>query len=228
MLKMKKHIPNVLTLLNLFCGILAVIFVLKGHFEIAFWSVVLGITFDFFDGFVARLLKVNSPLGVQLDSLADVITSGLVPGLVMFQLMENVLYFPYPLPYLAFLITLASAYRLAKFNIDERQSDSFIGLPTPANSLFITSLALCLIEDNSFPFLFNSWFLLGITLIFSYLLISEIPLFALKFKDFSLEKNLKKYVFLGISALLLMLFWIKAIPLIILLYICLSILWKDK
>lgn len=227
---MKKHIPNIVTLGNLFCGIVAILCATNGLFQAAFLWCVAGIVLDFFDGFLARWLGVASPLGVQLDSLADMITSGLFPGIVMFSLMKNTseihtFSIGEYLPFLGFLITLASAYRLAKFNIDTRQTTSFIGLPTPANALFISSLALIV---NDFSFLTNYWILAIITLVSSYLLNSEIRLFALKFKSFSLKKNLQKYVFLVFSAVLLIIFWFSSIPLIIMAYILLSIFWKEK
>ena len=140
-MQIKKYVPNFLTLLNLFCGCIAIIFITQKNFQFAFFFVSLGIFFDFFDGFFARLFQVSSPLGLQLDSLADMITSGLVPGFTMFVLLatfdiETTELFPY----LGFVITLGACYRLANFNIDVRQSDSFIGLPTPANALLILSL----------------------------------------------------------------------------------------
>lgn len=223
---MKKHIPNLLTLGNLFCGVIAVLYTLSENFELAFLWVVAGIIFDFFDGFVARLLKVASPLGVQLDSLADMVTAGVVPGLVMFTLMKKVTPFESYYAYAGLLITLSSAYRLAKFNIDTRQTSSFIGLPTPANALFINSLAL-IYTSGSMPFLFdNYWILVSITLVSSFLLNSEIHLFALKFKSFSIKDNIQKYLFLTISAILLIYLQTTAIPIIIMVYIFLSLLWK--
>ena len=134
-MNIKKHIPNLITLLNLFSGCIAFVYASQENFEMAFFFVCLGIFFDFFDGFFARLFNVSSPLGLQLDSLADMVTSGVVPGFVMFKMLTNsvnsdpsLIY----LPYFGFIITLGSCYRLANFNIDTRQTDSFIGLPTPA------------------------------------------------------------------------------------------------
>jgi len=145
---MKKHIPNIITLCNLLCGCVAVIYAAKGDVYVAGGWVLLGIFFDFFDGFFARLLKVKSEIGLQLDSLADMVTSGVVPGIAMYQMlqlsdmMEGANTWLVYLPYVGFFITLASAYRLANFNIDTRQTTGFIGLPTPANTLFIISLAV--------------------------------------------------------------------------------------
>jgi CDP-diacylglycerol--serine O-phosphatidyltransferase len=138
---MKKQIPNLITLLNLLSGCIALVFVSQDNFWFAFYFVCLGIFFDFFDGFFARIFKVQSPLGVQLDSLADMVTSGVVPGFVMLKMLSELSSEAF-LPYFGFIITLGSCYRLAKFNIDTRQTDSFIGLPTPANALFILSLPL--------------------------------------------------------------------------------------
>lgn len=233
--KMKKHIPNIITLCNLFCGTVAVVLASRGHLELAALWVVLGIFFDFFDGFFARLLHVKSEIGLQLDSLADMVTSGVVPGIVMFQLLTDSCWVKaYPdtlafLPYIGFLITLASAYRLANFNIDTRQTTGFIGLPTPANTLLILSLPLILQYQPtaiSVMLLHNTWVLLVITILSSYLLNAEIALFALKFKDYSFKKNALKYAFLALSVLLLFLLKVMALPLIILLYILLSLISK--
>ncbi|MDC3285914.1 CDP-alcohol phosphatidyltransferase family protein, partial [Flavobacteriaceae bacterium] len=151
-MSIKKHIPNIVTLGNLFFGTLATIYAVGGHFEMTALFVVLGIFLDFFDGFFARVLKVSGELGKQLDSLADMVTSGVVPGIVLFVLLGNNQQIPYEIdsefkfsmgfPLLGLLITLSACYRLAKFNLDTRQSESFIGLPTPAMSLFIVSLPL--------------------------------------------------------------------------------------
>lgn len=239
---MKKHIPNIITLLNLFCGCLAVIFAVNDNLFMAAVFVVFGIVFDFFDGFAARLLNVKSELGLQLDSLADMVTSGIVPGIVLFKLFERTVGdFPVDLslssndwgsgdvsylPLFGLLVTLASCYRLAKFNIDTRQTDSFIGLPTPANTLLVLSLPLILMTDD-FPFvndlILNEWFLVGFTLVCSYLLNAELPLFSLKMKTFGFKENAMRYSFLAVSVVLLILLQYIAIPLIILLYIILSV-----
>ena len=230
-MNIKKHIPNLITLLNLFSGCIALVFAFNQDFEMAFYFVSLGIFLDFFDGFFARLFHVSSPLGLQLDSLADMVTSGVVPGLVMSQMMishastavEGHLQF---FPYLGFIITLGSCYRLANFNIDTRQTDSFIGLPTPANALFILSLPLVLQSTNSLfmiELLSNQWFLLVITLLSAYMLNAEIPLFSLKIKKFSLKENALQIVFLASSFLLLVFLQYFGIPLLILLYVLLSI-----
>ncbi|WP_417800610.1 CDP-alcohol phosphatidyltransferase family protein [Tenacibaculum sp.] len=237
---MKKYIPNLLTLGNLLCGTIATIFAIKGDFFATAILVMLGILFDFFDGFAARMLKVQGELGKQLDSLADMVTSGVVPGIVMMQMLVNALdvdavgYFGVDeygatgsnLPYLGLLLTLGAGYRLAKFNIDVRQSDSFIGVPTPAMSLFVISLPLIAqFDKESFlvGFIENQYFLILITVLFTYLMNAEIPLFSLKFKNFYFKDNVIKYVFLVLSVILIVTLKIVAIPMIILSYIVLSI-----
>ena len=208
--------------------------------------VMLGIFFDFFDGLAARLLKVQSELGKELDSLADMVTSGVVPGIVMYQLFikathknwstfENVsvidleiskIHF---LPFIGLLLTLAAAYRLAKFNLDTRQTTSFIGLPTPAMSLFVLSLPLILLYHSdswAAGIILNQYSLVFITLLLSYLMNAEIPLFSLKFKHFSLKESWIQIAFLIISIVLLGMFRFVAIPFIILIYIVLSIFKK--
>jgi len=228
-MNIKKHIPNLITLLNLLCGCIAMVFVSKSDFEMAFYFVCLGIFLDFFDGFFARLLKVSGPLGLQLDSLADMVTSGLVPGYVMFFMLSNsqheISASPL-LPYLGFIITMGSCYRLAVFNIDTRQTNSFIGLPTPANALFILSLPLVLKYSDSLVMLevlTNQWVLMAIILFSAYILNAEIPLFSLKVKKFSFKHNALQIVFLSFSFLLLVFFQYAGIPLIIISYVLLSI-----
>ena len=235
---MKKYIPNTLTLLNLFCGSVGVIFAVNNNFVAAALFVFLGVFFDFFDGFAARKLNVQSELGLQLDSLADVVTSGLVPGIVMYKLLvivesdwgevdlENGLELPL-IPLIGLSITMASAYRLAKFNIDTEQTNYFKGLPTPANALLILSLPLILEFQNNDTIntiILNKWFLLGLTALSCYLLNSGIKLFALKFKDWSFRANATRYIFLILSLVLLIVLRFAAIPLIIVTYIVMSLL----
>ena len=232
MMTIKKQVPNTITLLNLFCGCIAMVFALNKEFEMAFYFVSLGIFLDFFDGFFARLFQVSSPLGLQLDSLADMVTSGVVPGIVMYQMMGSSSGYPKldwivePFPFVGFLITLGSCYRLANFNIDTRQTDSFIGLPTPANALFILSLPLVLRDLDSFfvlELLTNPFVLIGITLLSVYMLNAEIPLFSLKIKQMSLKKNALQFSFLLSSLVLLVVFQYAGIPLLIVLYVLLSV-----
>ena len=233
MMTIKKQVPNTITLLNLFCGCIAMVFALNKEFEMAFYFVSLGIFLDFFDGFFARLFQVSSPLGLQLDSLADMVTSGVVPGIVMYQLMGSSSGYPKlgwlvePFPFVGFLITLGSCYRLANFNIDTRQTDSFIGLPTPANALFILSLPLVLRNLDSFfvlELLTNPFVLIGITLLSVYMLNAEIPLFSLKIKQMSLKKNALQIGFLLSSVVLIASFQYAGIPLVIVLYVLLSVI----
>ena len=233
-MNIKAQIPNLFTMLNLFCGCVALVFVTDYKFDLAFYFVCLGIFFDFFDGFFARKFGVAGPLGVQLDSLADMVTSGVVPGYVMYQLLMNNrnLYFVnlewyyVALPFSGFIITLGACYRLAKFNIDTRQSDSFIGLPTPANALLITSLPLVadyIHVDVDMGFSYNTWFLIALTFLSAYIMNAEIPLFSLKIKDFSFAKYKLQIFFLAFSVLLLIFLQIIAVPLIIILYVLLSV-----
>ena len=231
-MNIKKHIPNLITLLNLFCGCIAIVFVAKAepNFEMAFYFVCLGIFLDFFDGFFARLFKVSSPLGLQLDSLADMVTSGVVPGFVMYFMLSNSQHeiSAHPMmAYFGFIITMGSCYRLANFNIDTRQTDSFIGLPTPANALFILSLPLVVTHSDSIfalEILTNQWVLLLITLLSAYILNAEIPLFSLKIKKFNWANNGLQIVFLSISVVLLFFFQYLGIPLVITFYVLLSVL----
>jgi len=229
-MNLKKNIPNLITLLNLLCGCIALVFAGEANFEMAFFFVCLGIFFDFFDGFFARLFHVSSPLGLQLDSLADMVTSGVVPGFVLFKMLSNsvnsdpsLMY----LPYLGFIITLGSCYRLANFNIDTRQTDSFIGLPTPANALFILSLPLILKNSESLivlELLINPWVLIIISMLSAFILNAEIPLFALKIKKFNLKDNTLQLFFLLISILLLAYLQFAGVALIIVFYVLLSII----
>ncbi|WP_299123503.1 CDP-alcohol phosphatidyltransferase family protein [uncultured Winogradskyella sp.] len=246
-MSLKRHIPNIVTLLNLFSGCIAVIFAVYGNFVVATVFVFLGIFFDFFDGLLARKLNVQSPLGIQLDSLADLVTSGVVPGIIMFKLISLTVdapdYSAYNdswnsifhwqgfklsiLPLIGLFIPLASAYRLAKFNLDEDQQTYFKGLPVPANTLVILSLPLILEYQNNDimnAIIINKWFLIGLTLLSCYLLNSSIKLFALKFKDWSFRTNATRYIFLIISVVMLIIFHFAAIPLVVALYIILSLL----
>ena len=232
---LKRQIPNIITLLNLFCGCIALVFAFDSNFEMAFLFVCLGIFLDFFDGFFARLFKVSSPLGLQLDSLADMVTSGVVPGTVMFFMVSNALNnpevgiqnFKFWISLSGFIITLGSCYRLANFNIDTRQTDSFIGLPTPANALFILSLPLILkyseveMVNN---LLQTPIFLVAITLLSAFILNAEIPLFSLKIKSFNLKDNGLTLFFLSVSSVLLILFQFLGLAMVIVFYVGLSVL----
>ncbi len=228
-MSIKRHIPNAITCCNLFSGCIACVMAFKGAFDLAMLFIVLGATFDFFDGMVARLLHVSSPLGVQMDSLADDVTFGLAPATIVFCYMHDVLYYPHYLgavadilPYTAFLIAVFSACRLAKFNVDKRQTNTFIGLPTPANALFWSSLV-----TGVGHWIFNlnaGWFLMiGMILLFSFFLVSEIPMFSLKFKNLSWESNKIRYIFIIVSLPMLVLGYLAPV-MIITWYLLLSII----
>lgn len=228
-----RHIPNTVTCCNLFCGCIAAYMAFQADYEKAILFIILGAVFDFFDGMLARLFKVSGPLGKELDSLADDITFGLAPSAIVFSLFQEVHYpeFLQPLagyvPYTAFLIAAFSALRLGKFNIDPRQSTSFIGLPTPANALFWGSLVVgaheFLISES-----FNAIYLFGLVLLMSYLLVAEIPMFSLKFKSLSWSANKVSYLFLLVCIPLLVFLQISGFAAIILWYIFLSLITKKK
>lgn len=232
---MKKHIPNIITLSNQMCGIIAAIFAYNYDFRLALLFVVCGALFDFCDGASARLLKVQSPMGKELDSLADMITFGLVPGIVAFRLLSPLASVFIFIPYFGFLITLFSALRLAKFNIDSRQTSSFLGLATPANALFWLGLAnlqsfndwslfLCSLICGDFDILMIlCWTILALVVLTSLLLVSEIPMFSLKFHNFRFRENWVRFVFLALSLLLLIVFHESGLVFVILLYIIMSI-----
>ncbi|WP_127139291.1 CDP-alcohol phosphatidyltransferase family protein [Flagellimonas oceanensis] len=244
---MKSYIPNFLTLLNVLSGCIATVFAVLNHLEWAALFVFIGIFFDFFDGLAARALNVQSEIGIQLDSLADVITSGLVPGVVMFQLLNMSQTGGWNMPFsseatdtmmwyggkvntisfIGFAITMASAYRLAKFNVDENQVSSFVGLPTPANALLILSLPMILLYHNNEVLnniILNPWFLVILTVLSSYLLNSPIKLFALKFKNWSFKDNGIRYLFIIGSLVLLLTLRFLAIPVIVFAYILMSLI----
>jgi len=218
---MKRHIPNAITCANLFSGCIGVVFAFKGELEIAAYFVLLSGIFDFFDGMVARLLNVKSAIGKELDSLADMVSFGFLPGVIMFQLLKTSDYSSEYLPYLGFIITVFSALRLAKFNVDERQTEEFIGLNTPMNTLFIVSLPF--IAKDYPEIIGSSVLLIAITAITSFLLVSEIKIFSLKFSNTTWAKNKFKFIFLILSALLIAFLQFAAVPFVLVIYIVLSI-----
>jgi len=261
MLAIKRLIPNLLTAGNLVGGIMAIIAVTNGFYIAAPLYIAISLVLDFLDGFVARLLNVQSELGKQLDSLADMVTFGAVPGILMFyflfqvdndqnffhyfdittdqvsfnrHILEVIPIFLYAKWYhfIAILLPICALFRLAKFNIDTRQLDSFIGLPTPAMTLFFLSYPLIYyfewdsIENPSllFEFFFNKFTIYTFIIVMSLLMVSEIPLFSLKFKHFKLKGNEIRFIFLTICILLLATLFLWAIPLIIILYIILSLI----
>jgi CDP-diacylglycerol---serine O-phosphatidyltransferase len=217
---MTRHIPNFITCCNLICGCFGIVFLLEDRNVPAAYFVWAAGILDFFDGFAARLLKVSSPIGKELDSLADMVSFGVLPSLVMYKLIGAHSSNEY-LPYIAFMMAAFSALRLAIFNLDETQSDSFKGLPTPANTFFITSLPL--LPASIGVWLYQEWLLVVITVVFSLLLVSRIDLFALKFKNFGWADNKLRFTFMALSVLLLAILKLTALPLIILLYLALSL-----
>ena len=253
-----KQIPNLFTLLNLFLGATAIILILQTGQTIAFinpegytmvdlpekitWGAILifcAAIVDFLDGFLARLFKATSPMGKQLDSLSDVVSFGVAPALIIYQLLrvsyaqeENGLDVSIAFLLPALIIACSAAWRLAKFNLDESQQYSFKGLPTPAAGLFVASLPLILKFPpdmlNLTDYILNKWILYVIIVLISFLMVSNLPLMSFKFKDFSLKNNLPKYlmVIIGVVAAIF-LQWI-AVPILLVTYVIVSLLFKNK
>ena len=228
-----KHIPNTLTSCNLISGCIAIVFALSANYTMALTFIVVGAVFDFFDGMSARLLGVSSPIGKELDSLADVVTFGVAPSSMIYTLLLTLSKsgwnetLAFAVPYVAFVMAAFSALRLAKFNLDERQTTSFIGLPTPANALFWGALIVGnenVFDENSY----NIYLLIILLFVSSWLLVAEIPMFALKFKHWGWRDNKVKYVFLISCLPILLIFGISGISVIIAWYICLSFLTTKK
>lgn len=221
---LKKHIPNAITSLNLLAGMMGIYFVLSGKIEFGAYFILIAAIFDFLDGFVARILKVHSEIGKQLDSLADLVTFGVLPSFIVFEWIR-VLTNDGFLPFIALIIGIFSALRLAKFNVDTRQTERFIGVPTPANALLISTLPFFV---EKFPatenIIANPYTLIGIAVLMSYLLIAELPLIALKFKNYEFKPNLFRYLTLVIGIICSMTFGLAGIPIIIISYIALSVL----
>ena len=219
----KKHIPNTITCCNLISGCIATYFAFQGDFELALLFIVIGAVFDFFDGMSARLLGVSSPIGKELDSLADDITFGFAPSAIVFSYLCTFHIHLMFVPFLAFVMAAFSALRLAKFNLDERQALGFIGLPTPANALFWGSLVLGLQQQGTY-FEGMEWVIIAGTFVSSYLLVSEIPMFALKFKHWGFKGNEVKYLFLLSCIPMLILLGVSSFAAIIAWYVLLSAL----
>ena len=241
----RKNIPNFITCLNVVSGSLAVLFAIKGELTVSVILIIAAAIFDFFDGMAARLLKAYSPMGKELDSLADMISFGLAPGALMMVMLEYSLFginvraeifsdlsfWEVASISTSLLIPVFSALRLAKFNIDSRQAESFIGLPTPANALFIAALALITVHgryDILDTFILQPIVLILITLIMSLLLVSELPMFALKFKNLSWKENKIRFIFLIISAALILIFNIYGIAASIICFILISAFLRLK
>ena len=224
---MKKHIPNTITCCNLISGCIATYFAFQGDFTLALLFIIIGAVFDFFDGMSARLLGVSSPIGKELDSLADDITFGFAPSAIVFSYLCTFhIHLPF-VPFLAFIMAAFSALRLAKFNLDERQALGFIGLPTPANALFWGSL-ICGLQEHGFVFDGLEWVILIGTFISSYLLIAEIPMFALKFKHWGWKDNEIKYIFVLSCIPLLLILGISGFAAIIAWYVVLSVIANKR
>ena len=230
---MKKHIANFVTSLNLLCGCIGIGMVFMDRHDMAAYLIGLAAVFDFMDGMVARLLHIKSEFGKELDSLADVVSFGVLPGIIMFSMLEKAFRetegIGHFVPFIAFIIPVFSALRLAKFNIDTRQTDSFIGLPTPANAIFFASIPLILLHQPEQTSLIsyilgNPGILIILILLFSFLLVAPLPLFSMKFKDLSWSGNHMQYILIGSSVILLIFLQYLAIPIILLLYILLSII----
>ena len=227
----KNHIPNTITCCNLVSGCVAIAYAFSGNIELSFTWIIIGAVFDFFDGMSARLLNVSSPIGKELDSLADVVTFGVAPSTILFSELSVM---SYPaileplrsiLPFTAYIMAAFSAIRLAKFNLDERQALGFIGLPTPANALFWGSLIIGAGKWlEATPFMV--FFLLGGILISSWLMVSEIPMFALKFKEWGWKGNQVKYIFLLTCIPLLTIFGLTGLAIIIAWYVIISYIIK--
>ncbi len=229
------HIPNAITLLNLLSGCFSIVSAFEGDLVGAAYFIFLASVLDFLDGTFARILNARTEIGKQLDSLADMVSFGLAPGFILFHLINNSLIITglqitdNVLPYIAFLIPVFSALRLAKFNIDTKQEFGFIGLPTPANAILIASFPLILFYEleNSFislNILQNTWILISISILLSVLLVAKLPLLSLKFKSISFSDNKSRYTFLLLSIILLVILKFLAIPLIILLYVIISVI----
>lgn len=224
----RRNIPNALTCGNLLCGCIGVVEAFHNNLLLSCLLIGVALIFDFFDGFVARLLKVTSPIGRDLDSLADMVTFGLLPSIIVFQLlMQSIpdllgIWKAYP----AFIIAVFSAIRLAKFNNDPRQSDSFIGVPTPANAMLIASLPLIVHTEGTFwkDLIINTNNLLILSVVMSYLLVMEMPLIALKFKSFGWKGNEARFILIIASLVLLATLKILAVPALLILYILLSLI----
>lgn len=226
---MKKHLPNFITCLNLFSGCVGIVFAFENKLDYAAFAILISALFDFFDGLLARLLKAYSEIGKELDSLADVVSFGLLPSVIIYQLFLKAPQLGDLSVYLnfsAFLIAIFSALRLAKFNTDGRQSDNFIGLPTPANAMLVASLPMILADGNFFlsSYILNPFFLFLFSLGMGFLLVAEVPLLSLKFKNLVVSENLLRYILVFSSLMLIVIFKFAAVPIIMFLYFIFSLI----
>ncbi len=233
-------VPNAITSMNLVCGSLSVFFAIDGQLGWASVFIFAAAVFDFLDGFAARLLKAYSAIGKELDSLADMVSFGLAPAAMVFtmlqltlfgkiQLIQNIEgnFSQWLLLFTSLVIPVAGAFRLAKFNTDDRQSEQFLGMPIPANAIFFASLGLILelgTKESIVPFILNKYILLIAIFACSFLMVSELPMFNLKFKNLKLKENALRFLFLGVTLLMLVFLQIYALPLIIIWYVLLSLI----
>lgn len=235
---MKKNIPNFITGLNLLTGLAGIYFCSKENLLHASYAIFLAMVFDFLDGMFARALKSGSDFGKQFDSLADLVSFGIVPGFMVFHLLnsQNQLEISFInkdiLPFLGFIIPLASAIRLAKFNIDTRQTNSFYGLPTPAHALFWASIPILInfnkeTESNLSEYIVHPVFIIASTVIFSFMMLSNIKMIALKFKNLKFSDNWQRYILIGVIIVLFAIVQVFALPLIIIVYVVLSLLFMQ-
>jgi len=236
---MKKHVPNLISSLNLLTGSVSIAIAFY-DVRLAVWLIFLAIILDFLDGFLARMLKAQSEFGKQLDSLADIVSFGVAPAIILhlmflksWNLPELSISFIYVTPFIAFLIPVFSAWRLARFNLDQSQANVFYGLPTPANALLIISVPLIISQYGDASgigyFVLDSYVLIALTLLSSYMLVCGIPMLSLKFKHYKWQGNQLRYSFSSLAIILLVIFQVAAIPIIIALYVLLSLVFiKEK
>jgi len=226
--RISRHLPNTITCANLFSGCVGIVFAFQENLIFAAYALFLAAIFDFFVGYASRVLKSFSGIGKDLDSLADMVSFGFLPSAILYELFLQAPQISPISPYInfaAFLISVFSALRLAKFNNDTRQADSFIGLPTPANAILIASFPLILEHHRNFSaYILNQYVLAGLVLVMCTLLVAEIPLMSLKFKNTDFNKNIYRYLLLLFSAILILFFKFAAVPVVILIYITLSVI----
>ncbi|AMR32089.1 CDP-diacylglycerol--serine O-phosphatidyltransferase [Mucilaginibacter sp. PAMC 26640] len=226
--RVRKHLPNAITCANLFSGCIGILFAFQGNLIVAAYAIFLAAIFDFFDGFASRVLNSQSCIGKDLDSLADMVSFGVLPSAIMYELLleaPQISGVSEWLNFVAFLIPVFSALRLAKFNTDTRQAESFIGLPTPANAILIASIPLILLQYEDLKrFILNPYGLVCFIIVMCILLVAEIPLMSLKFKNSDFNKNFYRYLLLLVSAILILFFKFAAVPVVIIMYITLSLI----
>jgi len=226
--RVKKHLPNAITCANLFSGCVGIVFAFQQNLIVAAYALFLAAIFDFFDGFASRVLQSFSGIGKDLDSLADMVSFGVLPSVILYELFlraPQVEHIGSYLNFIAFLIPVFSALRLAKFNTDTRQAEIFIGLPTPANAILIASFPLLIVQyPNLSVYILNPYVLSVFVLVMCALLVAEIPLMSLKFKNRDFNKNIYRYLLLLFSAILILFFKFAAVPVVIFIYLLLSII----